>query len=1764
MDRRDQVTSTGRSALEFAKMALGVTPIIAAAYYGIGKVKANEAVNNPLAVLFGSNAQHELGVAIGGTAKRLTSATKKEQEQAFKRGQHDIRTQLEKTGAIRELFKSVDDKNAMLQALAVTLDDPMMGLNDTQRTTMKRALLEAAGTHTPDHERVVTEILRAIHDSGSEDVSRNYIKSLSSFGKVSNQLGVPTGAIPTRGVTYNPVTSPLGKVDTDYVADIQRMVGSGHRVEVQEYSEIGTNYRVAKIYGTKGTRDTLLATMPLHAINSAGKEVPPSFFRTGESGRTLMSVPTHMIDAHASWDIASRIGTQDVRAFTHAIDQGATIDGPAWAMRRLKEFTSAPGHREWSNFRAGQASIMTDIKRVASTGSAFGAHMRFQDAATRTVGFYNFDRLNAKQQQQAMAWVGSSMPGRIQAGLSNASMLHRSEFGTAGALGVHAGSYYEAAQNTFQFNMPTATGVRKAIDRDMIPLSMREFQVTGRPSAFVGHSYRVNGTVYGSLLTEATRLVGDHAGSDIAAYDRALQSVYDQMTPYGTTVSGGHVAPTVIDLRGRMQRDTGGEGLSYMGGKQKIMNSHQFAVLDPTSHGYLQSKVIERLRAEGDKGLVLTRDELREIQYLGETSNGSKFLPFNEDMQGMRMRLAEVTNDRVAGGDRRTISIIADEMADVSILKSFSPLHKGTNIVRDGVLGVLDKKAEAFARGMLVDKMGFQEADIHVVNSDMLKKGAFGMLEQIRGSALMTGKVSHEALKQRAGEIAMNMGEQVFKTPMSKKPVQINYQALAHYAQAAMELLHKAGAGPEELAGVLSAVYWGAEGKSANYGLDRQSILQLGKNLWGNDKKKLKLFGQAISAGAAFAAPVQQLGPGPRDWGQARGSIEPRFVKTLNERFLGMGMSSSKSSEIVSGIVKNKIGLVEHYSLATQLLKMQTTLHGGGTPLNAFGGKQPTRIGFNELFGKILSGSEKSETALFDFLKTQEHGAVFHMDDIKGEHPGLHRIFKEVTGQGEVYFPGREGIEASRGALIKQTGGSVAVEGRLAEVINSFQSRMLSIKNAPRNSDDALQSLTQWKGMSTKLFAEVFDQLHSGKIKGATSPYASRYFLNEGTNFSNRGGGAGGAMHKRALENLARANGNGALPVHLEAAGFLSQLSDMPIEGTAKATTIDLSKKAERFFTGMEKGGLRQGIISIGARHPEVGPANVFLTQIFRHLEEVESLGGQDSTFQMIRNSEIGKQLLDKHFYTVARDPLTGKEIAPRVPMNIQSFAEMNMVESEGGRHTVTRQMRRGFFKEFVENIREFTGGKDAGVAHYPKLDTNVGNFGVGAGSWLDVDGDRTNVFLLNRKHSTQLVEHLKAKNADGVTNGAAYAQGDAELKFFHNRMQKETRQAITNMVDKSLENGAPSTQRAIEIGIGNETNVSMNTGPLDVNLKGMHDALGNNVGIGEAQITGRRAAFGRDVLAHIEENFNIKSKHIPTEISFAEDISKAARIAMDTGNMDEFGSVLKRVFAGTDFGGKGIHVQGQVAANGKGPEADALTAMLRTSMPNEGRYDFHYSLDDFLGDMGRSARRAVGDGSAKYGSKGRLEQGLMGENPVALEVLNTLRGGQTLQGGAIEGFMGRSQGARTELAVDAMREGAMKIGNHMMAPMALGVLGAVTVAGMMGGGLAPEPIIMPGEIPSGSMSAGSLFNRRDPQVDPGSLGQQGSQYDTMPGMVGETYAVRPNSYQIRGEVSSGSGLATFGSYFNQLSGGSGRGQITINDQRRPITRNYVDRLMGE
>ena len=1672
----DNAVDTGKSLV---RTAVGMSPLFAAAYYGGLSLKANEAINIPLSQ---SNAFNQLGKRIGATAKDVSIRAIKAREDSAKRIQDRVRGELDKAEGFQALLKNGQERNSLLQALALTLDDPSLGIEDSARVRLKQQVIEAAQNSAPEPERAIREILEAVSNTAKDDVASRFGQLQSQFAEVGAQLEAPKMQIPRSGVSFTSIPhANLSRTERDYVSQISKSLGNDFTVEVKGYSEFGRNQRVAQVFQRGADGPRYKTTVPL---------TNATYFRSGQSGRTLYAMPRRMMDVEKASSILERGGPKN-------LIKGSMISTPEFFIGQMERRSQGGGYFDFADWNSFMQGHMTNVDRVASSGESFSSHVRFQaEAKMSTVGLFNIDRLHPRNQQQAIASIARATRGMLDPGIGGKRVLSRSDDGLMGSLGIHKGSFLNKLQDLYGSH----------IDRTMVPLTLREFQITGRHGMFAGPSFQIgrSGLVGGSMM---------HAAEQVATgrSEDALRTALRQVSMFGELTSGGLGAVTVMDVSksGKMSVGAGSEGVAFTGQRQLVRNPVQFGVLDPQTHKYLSSTLLERLHAAGDSGVHLTADELKSGMYLGETGNGSKFLPFDDRTKSMWLRLSEVTEDAVAGGTRRTVSVSGFTEKSMDIFKLFGLSFKANTQVVDNVLGNFDPNAQRALKGVL-GTLGIEERSIIAGPSDMMSKGAIGFMHQIAGGTRIVsqGGISIDELRDRASKVA-SRSKQVFDIYREPgKAMEVEYKPLASFAQGAMELMHMKGIDPAHIGLVMSGVYHGAEGSSSKYGLKQDSILQLGKMLWGGKSPKFQAFSEAINLGVTIGYDVFQLGESVNDWGRARAGVEPRFAKTLHERLLGFGLDMNTASDVVAGMYRHKVGLAPHYTLAANLLDMTRFTSGGSTAMDFVSGKA-TRMSWKQLTEQGILGTGNKTNTLSELLRGTKGGIHLDFSDAP---ESIRRAAKEVFHQGELFLPGAEAFESAKGTMIKQANGkSAVIESELGQLMNSLGDRLTSYTADSRTT---VRSLSEWKRKANGLFANVVDQLHSGKIRGGISPTVMPYDLTVGT-----GPMSDPRLLARARRVYLHSRGQA---VFQEAESFASQLSDM----TGTMSKKELGFKARNFFTSMETGTSKMwtGLAGVSGRHPMMSTGNVFVTQTFRHLGEVSALGQDDAFFNKIKNSEVGQKMLRGAFGTT----------------DVQSFRQVRKF---------SEQQQKTFFDSFIDNLGHFTSGQNAGVQYVPSMKTTAGNVGIGIQAFMDSDGDHSLHFFFDGPMGKKVMRQMR-------TNGDAVALQDFKQRSFFNVMSEQTKGALGNMRDRFLrERPGMSVDEKLWQDTMKEIGLSMNTGKLDVGLRGIHEAIG----LYEGDIT--QKTFGRMFLANLQENVVIKSKKLPVYTNLPERIASVSNKFMETGNIDELHGLIYELFGEQDIGRGGMRVKGDFTLLG----ADAKFQQAFADRMGKG-IDTSYHLDDFLRTAERAVKTSVSRGTNRTLTKGRLI-GDLSDDP--MRAMSLLLGGPTMEGGGFEGFMGQSLGAKTSFAADQLKQAASKVDAHMTGRLALGAVGSAALLGMMSGGYSPEPIIMPGENPSGSVldriSSGSVFNRADPDISPENLANVPTQYDRMtPINTGAMYATRPNAFQLRGEVSSASGLSTFGSYFGQLTNGAGRGVVTINDQRRPITPNYVDRLMGE
>jgi hypothetical protein len=137
---------------------------IVQALIGSGTVLASVRSGAPINhIVASSTVVQDLGRQIGRTSLALSHREKAALETKNKKSVASIRKMLEKSESIREIFASEEKKNGLLQALALTLDDPQLALDETKRITMKQQIMDASFTNTPDNEKLIGDILKTFY-----------------------------------------------------------------------------------------------------------------------------------------------------------------------------------------------------------------------------------------------------------------------------------------------------------------------------------------------------------------------------------------------------------------------------------------------------------------------------------------------------------------------------------------------------------------------------------------------------------------------------------------------------------------------------------------------------------------------------------------------------------------------------------------------------------------------------------------------------------------------------------------------------------------------------------------------------------------------------------------------------------------------------------------------------------------------------------------------------------------------------------------------------------------------------------------------------------------------------------------------------------------------------------------------------------------------------------------------------------------------------------------------------------------------------------------------------------------------------------------------------------------------------------------------------------------------------------------------------------------------------------------------------------------
>jgi hypothetical protein len=1033
--------------------------------------------------------------------------------------------------------------------------------------------------------------------------------------------------------------------------------------------------------------------------------------------------------------------------------------------------------------------------------------------------------------------------------------------------------------------------------------------------------------------------------------------------------------------------------------------------------------------------------------------------------------------------------------------KAFGPLAKVT-MQKTEQHRILAMAKEAGLDDRMLSDLGINPDDILITSGDPLKKAqGLQQLQLESAYGLVANDKDYKAkLKTKAAE------GKIYGKLDSKNPLHIT-------ASAIMEGLVGKKISAQEAGLVLGGFHFYEDSEVVEEAIGKA---------WKEDPKMAAAVIEQARRGYTFGATSISPGSGVGDHGVARGGIEPRFMQNLQHRLTRMGLGEADVSEFLASIYQRKSGWQSGILASQGLTRMAESVM-GSSPINAsedFLAGIKT-YGFDDIDSMLVS-----KDSVADFIKDHKDGFLF--DITKGADTEATRAIKSAAldkhGPGPIFIPGTNVQNAMKETSIKIADGvNVSVQDKFTQLVGGFIRKVGQMSTSTKSAqEESGQVMGRFKEDVLDLFTKTHHAVGGGKIKGYTGAVGAVYTLNTQGAFSS----PERFEFARAMDK--RTRGKAQWDSSL---AFLNRVSDFMGSGGASSSDV---RQAERFFLsseGMDSKNL-EGIASVTARNPTLSVGSVAETQVLRHVEEV-GRGAADETWQAFTNHPSGQAAL--------------KTLNKKVGTKVQGFTEL-------ARHKGKEETRE-FLKTMIENSRSFMGtggGQSYFVAQ--KLDVHYDggkysiDFGTAAAMGGDQDGDDYYTYHTGKK-SKMLQDAMESgvgrewDNIYKVKSGIFEAEAKKGLK-------SHTAVAANAVADDILKQQA-SKQLVGKLDVSFN---SLRTGLLDMGIK--NDA-------GRAAVE-EALAF----LKIVQEHAVIKGKKLDTFRPFAAGLTKAVDILTTDGNIDPLDAFLrKEIFAGSALLEEGI----QISTEGIDQMPEYLHPSIR-SMSESGPVTLRGVLDTLQTSANTAIRSGIATGHVSSGQMNMLLGG--NDNLAAREAMNRLHGGDTLPSAivkATEGNTVKNVAASASNVVTKIQAAARSMDGKTMGIAAMGIAASMAAVGLVsGGGYASEPLSMPGEVVSpqvrDSLASGDAFRGKQVGPTPESMQRNQDRYAMMnrPINSGATYMNRPNHYQIRGQVPSSRGINGIQSFMNGLPGVGGGGSVMINDARRPITPNYMDRMLGE
>lgn len=651
----------------------------------------------------------------------------------------------------------------------------------------------------------------------------------------------------------------------------------------------------------------------------------------------------------------------------------------------------------------------------------------------------------------------------------------------------------------------------------------------------------------------------------------------------------------------------------------------------------------------------------------------------------------------------------------------------------------------------------------------------------------------------------------------------------------------------------------------------------------------------------------------------------------------------------------------------------------------------------------------------------------------------------------------------------------------------------------------------------------------------------------------------------------------------------------------------ELQQSLKNFFLGSyDTSVITDRNINITNRHPAVGLEHTALNVYFRNVKEAH---GADIHFERIKDSKEGRaalkeletfagqkfsgfQAINDYMRDGSRPTLTKEQISKNLEATYQNEFDLIQERLEKGllNEDEAEEMQRrllgkldnvdkkaaeihknfdrkkvvdSFFKRMTYFMGDMATGAGGGSVAIPEMMAKV-MFGkkertldlsYASGMIGDFDGDIYQLIFPSRKATTKLGLEQKDMISKVSERGMLY-RARTQMLF---DMAKE---GIAN-VAADLKQGIPTNVIMSISEDAMKEQIGKNVGPLDVALDALRLGLVNSVDANNAKAVGY-AADAINLLGVVQEVANIKGKKLPTASPIAETLATSINAMIDSGGknkraVDLFEKQIREViFRRADLDETFGKVSGATGGLNKhiNSAIEGKRVIEMEKVMNQIQGVLQHVLESGYREQ-KTERRIALSSMQEYRAQTQAFQGMLNESVQA-----KLMGGDKVYGAKdLEGIQNRLFSYINKNLGQAASGSRLGI-------IAAGLGGSLFLGSSMGyGGYSPEPLLMEGEVVSPELSdairSGAAFDAGQSKDD--FMAMQNSVNNDIINRninLGETIMRPNNSFRMMGQTSNRGALSDLTSIVNQM---GGRGHVTMNDTRSPISEHYVRRkFLGE